>query len=267
MLMNTINRILVAALCVAVFSCADDENYTPVPLEINEPSSRISTRKFYHADGSFGLVKFIYDSQGKLQHKDWYNTGNEVDFQEDFIYEAGKLVRIDRVIGEDKFAEVRLSYTKGKISTMEYWMEDNQEKLQKQHTTQYEYQGELLSKTTSVQHDGSPSYYSLYTYVNENITTIKSYSLATHVLSGESRYTYDDKPNPFYKVTDQYLGSPLASSRNNVLQDYTFSASSVPQEQEIRYSYSYNEKGLPTELFLVSNENKQYLDESYTYLE
>lgn len=267
MMMSTINRILVAALCVAIFSCVDDETYTPVPLENDELSSRISARKFYHADGSFGLVKYIYDSKGNLQHKDWYNTGNEVDFQEDFIYEAGKLVRIDRVIGEDKFAEARFTYNNGQIRSMEYWMEDNQENLQKQHTTQYEYRDGLISKTTSLQHNGSPSYYSLYTYVNKNITTIKSYSHATHVLSGEARYTYDDKPNPFYKVTDQYLGSPLASSRNNVLHSYSFSASSIPQEQEIRYSYTYNEKGLPAALFLVSNENKQYLDESYTYLE
>lgn len=265
--MRIINGLLFTALLLAAVACSKEEPGTMVPQPDNSAEIRINSKKFYYSDMSFGVVKYIYDTRGKLLHKDWFNLENESDFKENFVYEQDKLIRIDRIIDEEKFAEVRFSYQDGQLKSMEYWLENSKGILQKSHTTQYEYQGDQIIKTTSLQSNGSPSVYSLYQYENGNITAIKSFNLATSAPVGESVFRYDDKPNPFFKVTDQYLGSPLASSRNNVVYDHTVTAGNMPQETEMHYGYTYNEKGYPTALYLIGEGSEQYLDESYTYLD
>jgi hypothetical protein len=263
--MNGIKWIGLAALLLATFSCSVTEPSPTKPDEEDPPQSRVSTSRYYFSDQSSGQIKYNYDAQGNLLKKEWYNPQNELDFLEVFHYQQSQLVRVDRSEKNRAIAQARFAYANGQVSQMEYWMYDSLGTLQRKHTTQYEYQREQITKTTHQQGDDTPSYFSLYTYTNGNITKIKSYDLAQGDLVGESAFEYDGNPNQFYQQNAMYLGSPKFASRNNVIHERTFSARSNPQTSEMTYAYTYNEKGYPTEQFLVGKDGKRHLDESYTY--
>jgi len=39
----------------------------------------------------------------------------------------------------------------------------------------------------------------------------------------------------------------------------------IPQNPELSYAYTYNEKGYPVEKYIIGNAGKKYLDEAFTY--
>ena len=97
------------------------------------------------------------------------------------------------------------------------------------------------------------------------IISVKAYNLATNALLEEDTYEYDNKPNPFYQLTNQYHGSPVNSSRNNVVHYKIVSQNHIPQNPELTYVYSYNALGYPVEKYIEGNNGKRYLDELFTY--
>jgi hypothetical protein len=264
--MNGIKLIGLAAICFSALSCSITEPAKVLPPEENPLPNQVNASRYYFTDRSSGQIQYRYDNQGNLLKKEWYSPTNALDFLETFHYERGKLVRIDRSEKNQPVGQARFTYANSQVSQMEYWMYNQQGTLERRHTTQYEYQQGQIIKTTHQQEDGTPSYFSLYTYTNGNITKIKSYDLAQGDLVGESVFEYDGNPNPFYQQNAFYVGSPKFSSRNNVIHERTFSARSNPQTSELAYAYTYNEKGYPTELFLIGKNQQRHLDESYTYV-
>ncbi|MDO1447746.1 hypothetical protein Q0590_15855 [Rhodocytophaga aerolata] len=263
--MKRITLFLLAFICLAFTSCSLLDDIEPTPDEDKLPPNTLTSSRYYFSDKTSNQIKYIYNRAGNLLRKDWYTQNNVIDFQENFIYENGVLVKIKRSATNDEFAEVRFTYKNGLTKSLEYWMEDTDSTLSRLHTTVYEYSGSLITKATTTFYNGGPSYYSVYTYENGNITSVKAYNLSSHVLLEEDYYTYDNKPNPFYKLTNQYHGSPVNSSRNNVVHYKIVSYNHIPSKPEMSYEYIYNDKGYPVEKFILGNANKRYLDESFSY--
>jgi hypothetical protein len=137
--------------------------------------------------------------------------------------------------------------------------------LKKSHQNEYEYQNGILSKSIHTDNNDRFSFYALYTHVNGNITAIKAYDLVTNQLVEEDYYYYDDKINPFFNTTHEYLGHPVASSRNNVIHSKFITSSHLPINPALSFEYNYNEKGYPVEKYIKGKAGKPYIEESYTY--
>jgi hypothetical protein len=263
--MRLINTWLLVLICITVSSCSLIDGGC---LPDDTPGQyRLSSLSYYFSDKTSNPVKFIYngDGKGKLIRKDWYNTKNEIDFYEDFIYEQGRLTNIKRNLSENEFAQVRFVFENDHVKTVEYWIEEANTSLSKSHSIEFEYTDGQISKSISTFYNDSPAYYSLYTFTDGNIVSVKAYDLATNQLLEENTYKYDNKPNPFYKMSNQYLGSPIASSKNNMVHYKIVSYKHIPQNPELSFAYTYNDKGYPVEKYIIDNTGKKYLDESFTY--
>ncbi len=260
--MNLLKKTFFLALVACVFSCS--QTNTPEPLPAQE-APRISVQRYYFSDLSFGTINFHYDDNGSLLEKQWFNPQNEMDFNEKFLYEHEKLIRIDRVLTNGKFAEARFAYENDQLQSLEYWLEDSNGILKRHYTIRYEYNNDQLVKSIEIPMHGTPSVYCLYTYNGENIASIKTFDYASNVQTSESYYEYDDKPNPFYQQSVQYLGYPQTSSKNNLLHEWSVYAGSNEQRYESYYDYTYGENGYRTEMYIIGEDGKRYLDASYTY--
>lgn len=263
--MKRITLCMLAFICLAFTSCSLLNGIEPCPEESQPVKTRISSSRYYFSDKTSNQIKYIYNGQGQLIRKDWYNQQNEVDFYEDFIYKDGLLTKIKRNANKDAFAEAIFTYENGMTKTLEYWMEGTDSTLSRLHTTVYEYADSLITKAITTFYNGNPSYYSVCTYEKGNIISVKAYNLATHALLEEDTYEYDNKLNPFYKLTNQYHGSPVNSSKNNVVHYKIVSYNHIPQNPELSYAYSYDAKGYPVEKYILGNNGKRYLDELFTY--
>jgi hypothetical protein len=264
--MKRIQYFLLTVICLTAATSCSLSDY-PIPDGHPSIKNKISSTRHYSSDKASNQIKYIYNRTGNLLRKDWYNQNNVIDFRENFIYENGLLTKIKRSANKNEFAEVRFTYENGLTKSLEYWMEGSDSTLTRLHTTVYEYSDSLISKATTTFYNGSPSYYSVYTYSNGNIVSVKAYELPTHALLEEDTYEYDNKLNPFYKLTNQYHGHPVNSSRNNVIHYKIVSYKHIPSNPEMFYEYTYNNKGYPVEKYILGNHNKRYLDESFTYNE
>jgi hypothetical protein len=265
--MKLFKTLLLAVICIAATSCSLLEEFDDIPDENNpDPNAlRLTSERYYFSDKSFNQIKFIYNANSQLLRKNWYNSNNEIDFYEDFIYTQGQLSKIKRSISKGEFAEVRFTYKNGKIHTLEYWMEDADGNLKKLHSTDYEYINDQIAKSTTTFYNGSSSYFSVYTFSGGNLISLKAHDLSTNELLEEHTYAYDNKINPHYKLSHQYLGSPIASSKNNVLHYKIVSYKHIPQNPEMTYEYTYNDKGYPVEKYILGNTGKRYIEESFAY--
>lgn len=158
-----------------------------------------------------------------------------------------------------------LFYKNGQTSTIEYWQKDSSLTLQKTYTIDYEYSSQQLTKTTSIFYNGGSSYYSTYNFSNGNLMSVKAYHLATHELLEEDFYEYDDKLNPFYTLASQYIGNPIAASKNNVIHYKIVSYKHIPSKPELFFEYDYNDKGYPEKKYIIGALGKRTLDESFIY--
>ncbi|GAB3943129.1 hypothetical protein GCM10028805_08860 [Spirosoma harenae] len=89
-----------------------------------------------------------------------------------------------------------------------------------------------------------------YTYTGENITRQDVSTAGGHGLNYRIDYTHDDKINPFYGLWDPEIETRLRFTRNNMISARSQGLSS---NDDIVYTYEYNQQGLPTKRTTVRN--------------
>lgn len=258
--MATMNKLALLLISIIMLSCNMDDTY-------NGPQNtyyRIYSKSYYFPDLTFNKIKYNYDSIGRITKAEHFDDKDSAFFKERFIYDNYYLVAIERSVNQTKEAEQKFTYENNKLKSEEYWLKDETGVLKKQFTRSFEYTDNLLMKTATTFASNDSSTYANYTYEKGNISSIKTYDL-NHQLLMEETFKYDNKFNPYYKQSPQYVGHPTTSSANNVIYHKAISANYAHENTEMSYEYEYNTNEFPIEKFIKGENGKHYLEESYKY--
>ncbi|NRF37412.1 hypothetical protein [Pedobacter foliorum] len=212
----------------------------------------LAQNKLYTVDGN-ELTKFSYAYlNGKFNKVEVYTIQNysiplSLAFSRQYHYTGNNFTEmigtpVSTGPNAPHVANGRYTYdASGRLLTYEYW-DPNEDPMYV-----YEYQVNHLTFDN-----------------NGNIITVvtKTYDKDRNLLStGETKYEYDDKPNPYYQ-----LGEPedvlVYFSRNNCVK-MTMSTSTGDYVEQ--YNYEYNAEGKPVKKYKTTIYNVNKLVNEFTY--
>jgi hypothetical protein len=225
----------------------------------------VKSRSYYFSDQSYYRINYFYDEKGRTVRKEEEDPPGQFKYYELLKYSDDKIKTIEKGSTRGKIGEYRFLYNKGKISTIEYWMIDEEGVLKRRNKRDFEYDNHFITKTITTDFKENKSFYSLYLLQQGNVISVKSIDLKTQEIIDESTFKYDDKPNPFYNTNSEYLGYPISSSKNNVIYQKVTYADDNKLGFELSFHYEYNQEGKPIEKYILSEEGKRFLEESYEY--
>lgn len=136
----------------------------------------------------------------------------------------------------------------------------------------YDSKGKVETSTLCQSADCSGASKSSYVYNGDNV------SVETNVLGGTFPYTYkvefayDDKSNPFTNVNSNLrimMGGAYTLSKNNYTSEKISSKNSDgtwTQNQNITYTFQYNDSNLPTKVIGKNANGTLYVEQNYEYI-
>ncbi|MCQ2271726.1 MAG: hypothetical protein MJZ72_02920 [Bacteroidales bacterium] len=277
-------RILLFAIAVAMVmtfgSCHKEGKYTP--------SKKIS--RIYEESSSDGrhLSQSWNWNKNKLQSINHHNYDGSIYFTEDFTYKNGRISRIDLRFPDSyssdyfeitydggklsritEYYDGRLSnessftYKNGKISTMNETYYSKHYKDEAMPTVKSTFLSLIIPELSDrivenlyrlSNKSGSDFFTYSFEWKGNNISMIKcSYDEG----GTETKFTYDNKKNPFYGLLDD--GSPsleAVSSKNNVTSytDYYYNYDGETSIGTCTYTYTYDGNWPTSERYQVNHQ-------------
>jgi hypothetical protein len=195
-----------------------------------------------------GFYAVTYNDNGKVSKLQFLNEAEEViegDYQE-FIYEAGKLTRIDWYKADVKAGYYQFEYSETTISQIDYSIYEGE--LGKNYSWVYTLDSkERVTRVDKYDYDDMHEGYEAYEYNDKgNIVRLIFESFIDEENVGEKAYMleFDNNPNPYYIMgintwEDDFFNFD-SQSANNMIRAKDETGTTV-----FAASYNYNSNGYP----------------------
>lgn len=224
--------------CYIKKELADDGTYSVV--EYNSNHKVVKLLDYDELDQLYGSTELTYNSEGKVDKVE--------------IYESGLLV-----------TKLEIVYNaQGKLSTADIYNDDGTG-LAKIAVYEYTFTGDYLTKVSAMVEvfgltiEGERTE---YTYVNGNAVTESFYEFdqtaLSLVLKSTAEYEYDTKRNPYRGLgADNIMPDPQFVSNSNITKvTYKDNSGTVMDSYSYNFTYEYNTSNYPTKRTETSFDNQ-----------
>jgi hypothetical protein len=252
------------AIVFAIFSsCVKDIEESITTIEENE--DLVQSTSYYFTDQTYYKINYFYDDKGRVIKKEEEDPKKVFRLYETVEYDNDQINAVQKGSEQGKIGEYRFSFNKGMVSSIEYWLINENGLLKRWNKRTFEYDNQYITKTITENFDDSNHYYTLFLHKNQNVIAVKVIDFRSQEVVEETTYEYDNNPNPFLNKFPEYYGLPISSSKNNVVFQKTSYKNSNKTDTELSFHYDYNKSGLPIKKYIKGKQGQLFFEESYSY--
>jgi|GEM_PF-5423692 len=250
--------LLVAA---SLFGCKKSSNER-IPDPKPSTKTRLLTTRTLNPNGHYILETSSYNDNGLLKKEVSKDETTGLNIIQEYFY-ASKVLEYS-IISSDtrRIARINYFHANDRLVKMDYMEYDEIGTPNLSFSRTLEYSGNLLSKMTTFSSLNNSMYYEIFTYLGENLTATKTYSM-NGVIQNLSEYLYDIELNP-YKGNPGKNQQAQGLSKNNVMRVRYTDYNNPTANSDRRYEYEYNSEKYPVKRSFIGSTTRE-LQVTFTY--